>query len=33
VNRQAFTQTAHIWGVGNHGQGTNSNRSVLFKRV
>lgn len=33
VNSQAFTKTAHIWGVGNNDQGTNSNRIVLFERV
>lgn len=33
VNSQAFTKTAHIWGVGNNDQGTNSNRVVLFERV
>ncbi|MCE1204694.1 MAG: site-specific DNA-methyltransferase [Holophagaceae bacterium] len=32
VNRQAFTKTAHIWGVGNNDKGTNSNRIVLFER-
>jgi hypothetical protein len=32
VNRQAFTKTAHIWGVGNNDKGTNSNRIVLFQR-
>ncbi len=31
VNRQAFTKTAHIWGVGNNEAGTNSNRIVLFR--
>ena len=31
VNRQAFTKTAHIWGVGNNADGTNSNRIVLFR--
>jgi hypothetical protein len=33
VNSQAFTKTAHIWGVGNNAKGTNSNRVVLFERV
>ena len=33
VNRQTFTKTAHIWGVGNNAQGTNSNRVVLFERA
>ena len=32
VNRQTFTKTAHIWGVGNNAQGTNSNRVVLFEK-
>jgi len=32
VNRQAFTKTAHIWGVDNNVTGTNSNRIVLFRR-
>ncbi len=32
VNRQAFTKTAHIWGVDNNGKGTNSNRVVLFEQ-
>ena len=32
VNAQAFTKTAHIWGVANHVKGTNSNRVVLFQR-
>ena len=32
VNRQAFTKTAHIWGVGNNDKGTNSNRIVLFEK-
>jgi hypothetical protein len=30
--RQAFTKTAHIWGVGNNDKGTNSNRIVLFEK-
>jgi hypothetical protein len=33
VNRQTFTKTAHIWGVGNNDKGTNSNRVVLFERA
>ena len=33
VNTQAFTKTAHIWGVGNNDKGTNSNRVVLLERV
>ena len=32
VNRQAFTKTAHIWGVDNNQAGTNSNRIVLFRK-
>jgi len=32
VNRQTFTKTAHIWGVGNNDKGTNSNRVVLFEK-
>jgi hypothetical protein len=32
VNSQAFTKTAHIWGVGNNDKGTNSNRVVLFEK-
>lgn len=32
VNRQAFTKTAHIWGVCNNDKGTNSNRIVLFEK-
>ena len=33
VNRQTFTKTAHIWGVGNNDKGTNSNRVVLFEQT
>jgi SAM-dependent methyltransferase len=33
VNQQAFTKTAHIWGVGNNDKGTNSNRIVLLERT
>jgi hypothetical protein len=32
VNQQAFTKTAHCWGVGNNAKGTNSNRVVLLQR-
>jgi len=32
VNQQAFTKTAHIWGVGNNQAGTNSNRIVMFRK-
>jgi hypothetical protein len=33
INRQQFTKTAHIWGVGNNTGGTNTNRIVLFRKV
>jgi hypothetical protein len=33
INRQQFTKTAHIWGVGNNTGGTNTNRIVLFKKT
>lgn len=33
VNEQAFTKTAHIWGVGNNAEGTNSNRIALFEKA
>ena len=32
VNTQAFTKTAHIWGVTNNAVGTNSNRIVVFRK-
>jgi hypothetical protein len=32
VNQQAFTKTAHIWGVDNNRSGTNSNRIVIFHK-
>jgi hypothetical protein len=32
INRQQFTKTAHIWGIGNNTDGTNTNRIVLFKK-
>jgi hypothetical protein len=32
VNRQAFTKTAHIWGIDNNRAGTNSNRIVVFRK-
>jgi DNA methylase len=32
VNDQAFTKTAHCWGVGNNARGTNTNRIVVFRR-
>ncbi|MBI4576316.1 MAG: site-specific DNA-methyltransferase [Planctomycetes bacterium] len=33
VNAQAFTKTAHCWGVDNRLKGTNTNRVVLFRRA
>lgn len=33
VNAQAFTKTAHCWGVANNRRGTNSNRIVLLERT
>ena len=32
VNRQKFTKTSHIWGIGNNDSGTNTNRIVLFRK-
>ncbi len=32
VNVQRFTKTAHIWGVRNNTDGTNTNRIVLFQK-
>ena len=32
VNDQAFTKTAHCWGIGNGRRGTNTNRIVVFRR-
>ncbi len=32
INVQRFTKTAHIWGVRNNVQGTNTNRIVLFRK-
>jgi hypothetical protein len=32
IHTQAFTKTAHIWGVSNNAIGTNSQRMVLFKK-
>jgi DNA modification methylase len=32
INRQKFTKTAHIWGVQNNSNGTNSNRIILFQK-
>jgi hypothetical protein len=33
VNRQAFTKTAHCWGVANNAGGTNTNRIVVMRRT
>jgi len=32
VNTQVFTKTAHIWGIGNMADGTNSNRIVVLRK-
>ncbi len=32
VNKQTFSKTSHIWGIGNNYLGTNSNRVVLFRK-
>ena len=32
INTQAFTKTAHLWGVDNNAGGTNTNRIVLFRK-
>jgi hypothetical protein len=32
VNRQLFTKTSNIWGIGNNTSGTNTNRIVLFRK-
>ncbi len=32
VNRQNFTKTSNIWGIGNNDRGTNTNRIVVFKK-
>jgi len=32
INRQQFTKTSNIWGVGNNCGGTNTNRIVLFRK-
>lgn len=32
LNTQTFTKTAHIWGVENMAEGTNSNRIVVMRR-
>ena len=32
INAQAFTKTAHLWGVTNGARGTNSNRVVVLRK-
>jgi hypothetical protein len=32
IHEQAFTKTAHIWGVSNMREGTNTNRIVVFQK-
>lgn len=32
INRQNFTKTSNIWGIGNNNCGTNTNRIVVFKK-
>jgi hypothetical protein len=32
LNKQHFTKTSHIWGIGNNDDGTNTNRIVIFKK-
>lgn len=32
INTQRFTKTAHLWGVANNADGTNSNRIVVFRK-
>ncbi len=32
INKQRFTKTSHIWGVGNNRAGTNTNRIVVFQK-
>jgi len=32
INDQAFTKTAHTWGVTNNARGTNTNRVVIFRK-
>ena len=32
INDQAFTKTAHCWGVTNQSKGTNTNRIVVFRK-
>ena len=33
INKQQFTKTANIWGVGNNEAGTNSNRIVVLRKA
>ena len=32
INRQNFTKTAHIWGIRNNNNGTNTNRIIIFQK-
>lgn len=32
INKQEFTKTSNIWGIGNNNSGTNTNRIVLFRK-
>lgn len=32
INRQHFTKTSNIWGIGNMAAGTNTNRIVIFEK-
>jgi DNA methylase len=32
INKQKFTKTSNIWGIGNNQSGTNTNRIVLFQK-
>ena len=32
INAQQFTKTANCWGVRNNAKGTNTNRSVVFRK-
>ena len=32
INRQRFTKTSNLWGVGNNRDGTNTNRVALFQK-
>jgi hypothetical protein len=33
INKQKFTKTAHIWGIRNNSNGTNTNRIILFRKA